>query len=170
MAQKAAAAVLVFALGTAAAVSVANAPADPPIGSTTTEPQTVFVTITTHASYQGKSVHWWATRAVRARREANSSHQHLRALRSRVTTSWHPTVAYGIRLASRVFNVPEAKMWAVAHCESTLNPFAANGRYHGLFQLGWSPFGFSAFDPVASALSTAQTVVHDGGWRQWECG
>ncbi len=57
----------------------------------------------------------------------------------------------------------------VSWCESTHNPFAQNGRYKGLFQLGWSPFGFSPFDPVANALSAAMTVRHDGSWRQWQC-
>lgn len=57
---------------------------------------------------------------------------------------------------------------AVAWCESRYFPFAVNGRYRGLFQLGWRPFGFSPYDPVASALSAALTVKREG-WRQWEC-
>ena len=35
--------------------------------------------------------------------------------------------------------------------------------------LGWSPFGKSPYEPLANALSAAQTVRHDGGWRQWQC-
>jgi len=79
-------------------------------------------------------------------------------------------VDYAIDLASRVFRISETKMRAVAWCESRFQPWATNGRYSGLFQLGWSPFGLSPYDPVANALSAAQTVAHDGSWRQWECG
>ena len=28
--------------------------------------------------------------------------------------------------------------------------------------------GFSVWDPVVAALSTAATVTHEG-WRQWDC-
>jgi hypothetical protein len=82
---------------------------------------------------------------------------------------WAPTLGYAIRLASAVFHVPRRELDAVSWCESRRFTFATNGRYRGAFQLGWSPFGFSPFDPIASALSTAQTVRADGGWRQWSC-
>ena len=87
----------------------------------------------------------------------------------RLKRPWRVTSLYAIALASRVEGVPESEMLAVARCESTLNPFAVNGKYRGLFQLGWSPFGFSPYDPVANALSAAATVRHDGSWRQWSC-
>jgi hypothetical protein len=96
-------------------------------------------------------------------------HQLVR-LRVRTRTRWRPTVDYAIRLASAVTGVPAQELYAVARCESGLNPFARNGRYLGVFQLGWAPFGaFSPFDPVANALSAAVTVRRDGSWRQWEC-
>lgn len=60
-------------------------------------------------------------------------------------------------------------MRTVAFCESRFDPYAQNGRYKGIFQLGWAPFGFSPYEPLANALSAAQTVRHDGSWRQWEC-
>jgi hypothetical protein len=95
-------------------------------------------------------------------------HQTAR-LRVVIRRRWRPTVDYAIRLASAVTGVPADELYAVARCESGLSPYARNGRYLGLFQLGWAPFGFSPFDPVASALSAAVTVRHDGGWRQWSC-
>jgi hypothetical protein len=82
---------------------------------------------------------------------------------------WRPTVEYALRLGSAVSGISYWDMRRVAACESTLSPGASNGRYHGLFQLGWSPFGFSAYDPVANAISAGLTVRRDGGWRQWEC-
>jgi hypothetical protein len=79
-------------------------------------------------------------------------------------------VDYALRLASAVYGVPLWQLQRVAYCESTDNPLAVNGKFKGLMQLGWAPFGFSPFDPIASALSAAQTVKHDGSWRQWTCG
>jgi hypothetical protein len=78
-----------------------------------------------------------------------------------------PAVA---ELAARVGDPDQVQGAAgvVARCESTFNPFALNGRYRGLLQFSWAPFGFSPFDPVASALSTA-AVVRREGWRRWEC-
>lgn len=93
----------------------------------------------------------------------------LRLERNRLRRRWTPTVEYALRLASAVTGVPYGEMKVVARCESTLSPGAVNGRYRGLFQLGWSPFGFSPFDPVANAISAGMTVAHDGGWRQWQC-
>jgi predicted secreted protein len=93
------------------------------------------------------------------------AHRKIRRLQHR----WRPTVDYAIRLASAVTGVPAAELYAVARCESGLSPAASNGRYLGLFQLGWDPFGFSPFDPVANALSAAMTVKRDGSWRQWTC-
>lgn len=148
------------ALAAAALVAVlscaAHAENDPP--------QTTTVVTTVEATYQHHGVRWWAKRAVQARKDANARATTIRRLKRR----WRPTVEYALRLASRAFSVPYAALRAVAGCESTFNPFAVNGRYKGLLQLSWSPFGFSPFDPVASALSTA-AVVRREGWRQWEC-
>lgn len=101
---------------------------------------------------------YWRRRAYR-----------LRLHRNRLRREWAPTVDYSLRLASAVSGVSYWALRSVAHCESTLDPGAANGRYRGLFQLSWAPFGFSPFDPVANAISAGLTVRHDGGWRQWEC-
>ncbi len=115
----------------------------------------------------GKDAAWWARRARSNGRTMRARGVTIRRLTHR---RWQPTVTYALRLASSVYGVPEWQMRSVAFCESTLNPYAMNGRYRGLFQLGWVPFGrFSPFDPVANALSAAATVVNDHGWRQWSC-
>lgn len=75
MTAKATAAVLLAALGSAAAIAVAGSHAD---STTTTGPDlltaTVYatVTVTQEARYQGRAVRWWARRAVKARREVNA--------------------------------------------------------------------------------------------------
>jgi hypothetical protein len=112
--------------------------------------------------YRHHSAGYWAWQyRIRTRQ--------LQAARARLRSRWQPTVRYALRLASAVTGVAYTQLAAVAWCESTHNPWAANGRYRGLFQLGWAPFGMSPYDPVANALSAALTVRHDGSWRQWEC-
>lgn len=110
----------------------------------------------------GHSATYWHGRFLQMRHLA-----YHRLLISR--RRWRPTVDYALRLASAVSGVSYWSLRTVSYCESTHNPFATNGRYSGLFQLSWSPFGFSPFDPVANALSAALTVRHDGSWRQWSC-
>ena len=171
MRARATAAVLLTVLGGATALAVTTSRADPPV---TGEPATVYKTVvetqTVHARYQGRTVRWWAKRAIANRRLELQRRITLQRIQTRLRARWQPTVTYAIGLAARVFNIDEAKMRQVAWCESTMRPWATNGRYKGLFQLGWSPYGLSPFDPVANALSTAQTVARDGSWRQWECG
>lgn len=122
----------------------------------------VAVAVTTPRLYRSHTAAYWAWRYRQRTRQ-------LQDAREAAHRRWAPTVDYALRLASSVFGVSYWQMRAVAWCESTHNPWAQNGRYKGLFQLGWAPFGFSPFDPVANALSAAQTVAHDGGWSQWEC-
>lgn len=117
------------------------------------------------STYRGLSAKRWHAKFVHMRHLA-----YVRGVQAK--RHWRPTVDYALTLASRVSGVPYRDLYTVAHCESTLNTFAVEptGRSHlGLFQLSWRPFGFSPFDPVANALSAALTVVHDGGWRQWQC-
>ncbi len=112
--------------------------------------------------FHGLTAKQWAGRFHDRGRQLH----HVRVLLRR---RWRPTVRYSLRLASAASGVPYRELATVAWCESRLDPFATNGRYHGLFQLGWAPFGLDPFDPVANALSAALTVRRDGGWRQWEC-
>lgn len=113
-------------------------------------------------TYRGVTAEGWAYRYKQRTRQLYQARVHLRR-------RWRPTVTYAFRLASAVTGVSYWHLRSVAWCESTYNPFARNGRYLGLFQLGWSPFGLDPFDPIANALSAAMTVRHDGSWRQWEC-
>lgn len=85
------------------------------------------------------------------------------------------TSTTAIRVACVTYNVSCGTLLRVARCESSLDPFARNGRYLGLFQLG----GFhlqdpvieasSPFDPYANALHTARYVSAHGWGTQWDC-
>ena len=135
--------------------------------STSTADTTTTATLVrvVETKYQGKTArewHAWYRHRTRQLQAARSRVAHLRQ-------HWHPTVDYALRLASAVSGVSYWELRAVAWCESRYDPFAANGRYLGLFQLGWVPFGMSPYDPVANALSAALTVAGDGSWRQWTC-
>jgi len=112
--------------------------------------------------FEGAGPERWAQRY-------RQEHERTLQLRHQLQHRWHPTVSYALRLASAVSGVPLSDLTAVSRCESGFNPFATNGQYRGLFQMHWAPFGLSPYDPIANALSAALTVVHDGGWRQWEC-
>lgn len=128
---------------------------------------TAVVTRTVAARVEGLNVWQWRYRAVRNRRVRNRQHRELGRLRRTQARTWQPTLAGAVRLASAVTHVPEWQLRKVAYCESTDDPFASNGTHWGYWQLSWSPFGLSPYDPYAAALSTAITVRHDGGWRQW---
>lgn len=173
------AAILLSSLGIAGVVA-AIALADPPVNG---NPAVIYrtKTVVKHERYQGLSAHQWARRAVGNRRKLNTTlpllerrGKRIRRLQHQLADRWEPTVDYGLQLAAHAyapFGGPSySKLRAVAMCESTLNPFATNGQYVGIFQAHWAPFGtFSRNDPVAQALDTAATVIHDGSWRQWEC-
>lgn len=112
--------------------------------------------------FDGAGPERWAHRYRRAAQE-------LVEVRRQLRRRWAPTVQYALELASRVSGVPYGDLSRVAWCESRLDPFARNGRYVGLLQLGWAPFGMDPYDPIANALSAALTVRRDGSWRQWTC-
>jgi hypothetical protein len=57
-----------------------------------------------------------------------------------------------------------------ARCESTLNVYATNGQYQGLFQMGdyaRSRYGHG-WDAWAQARA-AYAYFRDAGWAPWEC-
>jgi len=96
--------------------------------------------------------------------------QHIRRIKT-------PTrdVAYAIRLAATAYNVSETDMHRVASCESGHYAYAQNGQYRGVFQEGpmfeggpYGRAGFSVWDPVANAMTAAETVAREG-WQQWSC-
>ncbi len=136
----------------------------------------VPVTVRVQTRSHGHSAGYWHLRNVQARVRLNHASLSLRHANQTIRREtlearrrWDPTLRSAVTLASSVTGVSASDMLRVAYCESTWNPFAVNGRYKGYWQLGWMPFGLSPFDPYAAALSTAMTVEHDGGWRQWEC-
>ena len=134
----------------------------PPDDPTASKPPVLMRPIVVVDTYKGRTAAQWERRYRQRTRQLQSVRRHIH-------DRWHPTVTYALHLASAVTGVPYSQLWSVSRCESGHYPFAANGRYKGIFQLGWAPFGFSPFDPVANALSAAVTVERDGGWRQWEC-
>ncbi len=144
----------VLALGAVVGLAPGRASDQPPLTVTTTK--------TVTSSYRGATAETWAKRFRHRTRQ-------LQVVKAHVRKRWHPTVDYALRLASAVTGVSYWQMRSVSWCESRYDPFATNGQYRGIFQMHWSPFGFSPFDPIASALSAAMTVRHDGGWSQWEC-
>jgi hypothetical protein len=143
-------------------------PSSPDPGTTTIDPPSTCASVDECAAIieqqQGQIVE-----LTKRERRARLRAYHLRIERRRLLRRWRPTVDYAIRLGAAVSGVSVWQMRRVAYCESTNDPTATNGRYRGLFQLGWSPFGMSPFDPVANAISAGMTVAHDGSWRQWEC-
>ncbi len=124
--------------------------------------RTVAVSSGSVTLYRGHDAAYWAGRFRHRTRQ-------LQQVRTKLHYRWQPTVDYAYRLASAVTGVSYWQLRSVGECESHHNPFATNGRYKGVMQLGWSPFGFSPFDPIANVLSAAMTVRHDGSWRQWQC-
>ncbi len=152
---------LMVALGATVGMAPARSSDDPPATVTVT------TTVRTVSSYRGLTASQWAARFRHRTRQLQAARAQVR----HVERIWRPTVTYALTLASAVFGVPYSELATVSRCESTWNPFAVEpgGTYKGLFQLGWRPFGLDPFDPIANALSAAQTVRHDGSWRQWQC-
>jgi hypothetical protein len=87
-----------------------------------------------------------------------------------------------ISIAARRYRLDPAGMTRVAGCESTgdqpygvtLNRWATNGDYLGLFQEGTTVRSSYLRGPwwnaLENALAAARTVVADGCWCQWSCG
>jgi hypothetical protein len=119
-------------------------------------------------TYQGKTVHWWAKRAVQARRDANKRGQTIERLRRELSTrTIGPTLAIRV-----VFGVYAEQALAVAWCESRWWAGARNGQYLGLFQMGEyarSRYGHSA-DPLGQARAAYAYFVDSGrDWSPWQC-
>lgn len=82
--------------------------------------------------------------------------------------------SHAIRLAAIAHGVSQSRLRSVAHCESTLNPNATNGRYVGLFQFGtplWNqtPYrSFSRTDPYAASQAAAWAFAR-GMASHWSC-
>lgn len=132
-------------------------------------------------TYQGKTAMQWHHVAVQRRLARDYLQQRLgvrvrqvRAL-ERAKLPSPKDVSYAIHLAATVYGVNERAMHSVASCESGHSAFARNGQYRGVFQEGpmfeggkFGRAGFTVWDPIANALTAAETVSREG-WAQWQC-
>ncbi len=179
---RATAAILLTALGSAAAWAV-SAQGEPIPGGQAT----VYVTVREHARIEGHGVEWWRTHAVRNRRTINDQNrsrtvlerrlrvlaQHNRALQASNQRRWAPTVALAAKYARSAYGVD---LTGRIRCESHGNVYAHNASgAAGLLQFlpsTWAttPFaGFSIWDPVAQALAGGW-MVRAGRSGEWSCG
>lgn len=109
---------------------------------------------------------------------AHGWHGHrLRVLRHAPT--WTPPrdpsdVAGAIASAAARWGFSVAGMTSVARCESTLNRFATNGQYLGLFQLGANEraryLRGDWRDAYANADAAGRYAREAGGFGPWTCG
>lgn len=94
--------------------------------------------------------------------------QHLAARRTLQSAYVAPTSVEGVICA--VFGPYCSQAVAVARCESTLNVYARNGQYEGLFQMGdyarsTYGHGWDAWTQTRAAYA----YFRDAGWSPWEC-
>lgn len=124
-------------------------------------------------TYQGKSVRWWANRAVLARREANANRRVLYSLRR--TLRHQVTISEAVKLATIAYPAfTEARAWCIIRHESGGNPYAKNrsSTASGLYQFLTSTFhstpygGMSIWSPLAQSLA-AGWMHQVGRGREW---
>lgn len=85
--------------------------------------------------------------------------------------------------AATEFHIDEGRFRRVLRCESGLSPFASNGKYKGLAQVGPSFWAIqvprfnaviepnvlgNAYSPFDNARVSAWVISHEG-YRQWSC-
>jgi hypothetical protein len=68
-------------------------------------------------------------------------------------------------IADYFADVGPDKALEVARCESGLRPWARNGRYVGLFQIG----GADPDDPARENVAQARRMFDRRGWQPWAC-
>lgn len=163
----------VVALAVTLAVTISASPASTPMERATYQGRT--------AEAWAKAAHGWqaAARARSGERDWLQKRLTLRVLQvkqlRRVKAAPVKDVQYAIRLAATTYGVSETAMHRVASCESGHSSTAVNGQYRGVYQEGpmfergkYGRAGFSVWDPVANAMTAAETVAHEG-WSQWSC-
>ena len=77
-----------------------------------------------------------------------------------------------VQAIRRVFGTYWSQALAVARCESGLSPWAQNGQYLGLFQMGSSERALYGHGPTAyaQALAARRYFVASGrDWSPWQC-
>ncbi len=57
-----------------------------------------------------------------------------------------------------------ARMVRVASCESGLNPWAVNGKHHGIFQIANSTLGL-----IEEHVALAHSMWLNRGMQPWQC-
>lgn len=82
-----------------------------------------------------------------------------------VSTAYVVDIQQHIRDAELVYRIPTGRLEQLIFCESSFNPWATNGPYHGLGQFDLRTWlwaapaagfpGASRYDPVAAIWSTA---------------
>lgn len=130
---------------------------------------------TRSVTYQGKSVQWWAKRAVQARKDANA--RGLTIQRLEKTLRHNRTIEECVKLATIAYPAfTEARAWRIIGVESKGNIYAKNphSTASGLFQFLTSTFastpygkaGMSIWSPCASALA-AGWMHQNGRGGEW---
>jgi hypothetical protein len=134
-------------------------------------------------TYQGKTIRWWAARAVQARRDANARAVTVRRLRR--TLRHNPGISEAIRLATIAYPAfSQERAWQIVEHESMMTPDPAHAKNpsssaSGLFQFldsTWAstPYGkagMSVWSPYASALAAGYLHQQGQGCVHWriEC-
>lgn len=114
-------------------------------------------------------------RSIRAQLMHERAQWHAERRRLVRVIRQRPDVQSALTVASVVYRVPRRDLERVAWCESGHRPWARNGRYRGLLQLGpifeGTPFGsLDVWDPYVNALAGAY-IWRTGGqsWGPWAC-
>lgn len=112
--------------------------------------------------FDGHGPEWWA-RAFRR------EHRRLVDIRARLHRSRDTSPVEAIRI---VFGPYAGQAVAVAGCESRLSPYASNGQYQGLFQMGSSErarygHGSTPLEQARAAYVYFWTSGRD--WSPWTC-
>ncbi len=130
------------------------------------------------ATYQGKSVNWWAKRAVQARKDANARGRTIRRLKA--SMAYHTTIQECVKLATIAYPaLSEERAWYIIKHESWMTPNPARAKNptstaSGLWQFLTSTFastpygkaGMSIWSPCASSLAAGwmHEVGRGGEW------
>ncbi len=123
-------------------------------------------------TYRGLTASQWAARFRFRTRQLQAARSDTKRVRRTLASS--PTVSEAINLAAVIYG-NGSTLWALARCESTLNPRAQNASgSSGLMQFmpstfASTPYGrFSIWSPYASALA-AGWMLQQGRRSEWVC-
>lgn len=130
---------------------------------------------TTHQDlYLSHSAGYWNWRYRARTQQLKAAHRRIHNLKRTLMAS--PSVTEAINLACVVYGSCST-LWALARCESTLNPRARNpsssatGLYQILHPSTWrtTPFaGFDVYSPYANSMAAGYMISH-GRRSEWVC-